>query len=187
MLIFKNKNQINEEIIEQFEKDNNLILPESYKKFLLKYNGGETYKTELRNIIYITHMFGLNTGDIYDLNTIIQYELPERLAIEHDLLNICDSILGDCICIRINNPNDDSVWLKYHDRPSKPKKLADSFKEFIQKCKSEKIGHISTIEERWEHARKNGLEHKVTPNLVKFWERDIIEMSNLKQEEVIID
>ena len=186
MLIFKNKNQINEEIIEQFEKDNNLILPESYKKFLLKYNGGDTYETSFKSI-EISNMFGLNTGDIYDLNTIIQYELPERLAIEHDLLNICDSILGDCICIRINNPNDDSVWLKYHDRPSKPKKLADSFKEFIQKCKSEKIGHISTIEERWDRVTKAGNKDKITPRMVEGWQKEIDYLSSLIQEEVIID
>ena len=187
MLISKNKNQINEEIIKEFEKDNNLKLPESYRKFLLKYNGGETYKTECGRITDIRYMFGLNTNDMYDLNNNLKYEIPERLAQEHDLLNIADNILGDYICIKINDPNDDSVWFKYHDKPTKPKKLADSFIEFIQKCKSEEIGHIRTIEERWEHVKKNGVEHKITPNIVKVWQKEINRLSNLKQEEVIID
>lgn len=40
MLTSKNKNHIIEEIIEKFERNNNFTLPESYKEFLLRYNGG---------------------------------------------------------------------------------------------------------------------------------------------------
>lgn len=187
MLISKNKIQINDDIIEKFEKDNNLKLPESYKKFLLKYNGGETYKTEFGNITDIKYMYGINTNDIYDLSNNLKYEIPETLLEKYNLLNIADNVLGDHICIRINDPNDDSVWFKYHDSPTKPKKIADSFIEFIQKCKSEEIGHIRTIEERWEYVKKNGVEHKITPSIVKVWQKEIDRLSNLNQEEVIID
>lgn len=186
MLISKNKNTINEEIIEQFEKSNNFILPESYKKFLLRYNGGETYETTF-NRIEISNIYGINTNDMYDLSNNLKYEIPETLLEKYNLLNIADSILGDYICIRINDPNDDSVWFKYHDKPTKPKKLADSFIEFIQKCKSKKIGHIPSIEERWDRVTKAGNKDKITQRIVIGWQKEIDYLSSLNQEEVIID
>ena len=48
MLISKFDNTNIGEFIMAFEKENNITLPEEYKRFLMKYNGGETPKTKFK-------------------------------------------------------------------------------------------------------------------------------------------
>ena len=158
-------------------------MPEKYKFFLLKYNGGRTIKTKFRNSVNVRLLYPLKSENGYDLLTIINYENTEKI-IDLGFFPIGETEFGDYICIRIQDDN--SIWLITHDKYEKNKKLTDSFEEFVNECNSEKIEHVSTMEERWERVRKAGNEDKITPEIVQAWQREIDRLSNIKQEEVLL-
>ena len=64
--------------------------------------------------------------------------------------------------------------------------LTSEFGEFIKKCKSEKIGHIPSIEERKKMMIDNGLGDKITEESIKGWQEEIDEYKNISQEKVIL-
>ncbi|MBO6218649.1 MAG: SMI1/KNR4 family protein [Treponema sp.] len=101
--------------------------------------------------------------------------------IEQKKFPIAENCLGDTFCI---DSTDGSIWLIYHDE-SRNKKIADDFESFIQGCKSKKLGHIRTIEERRQLLlEKRGKEP--TEAQLKGWQEEIDIYSKMKQEEVII-
>src|SRR5205085_1486700 len=63
------------EQIEQFELRNGVVLPDSYKRFLLRDNGGEPMPDRLvvpgwhGQSTAVNRFFGLNDGGSYDLET----------------------------------------------------------------------------------------------------------------------
>ena len=65
-------------------------------------------------------------------------------------------------------------------------KIADSFKKFIMSCKSEKIGHIRTIEERKRDMISLGLEDKISEISIRNWQKEIDIYAGYNQEEVIL-
>ena len=80
MLISRFDNTNVEEHIAQLEKQYNIVLPEEYKRFLLKYNGGETPETKFRlNKVNsdITAFYGLGNADkIYNFQRLIILHMP---------------------------------------------------------------------------------------------------------------
>lgn len=94
---------------------------------------------------------------------------------------IAENCFGDTFCI---DSKDGSIWLMYHDE-SGNKKIADDFESFIQGCKSKKLGHIRTIEERRQLLlEKRGREP--TEAQLKGWQEEIDIYSKMIQEEVIL-
>ena len=68
MLISRFDNANVEEHIAHLEKQYNIVLPEEYRRFLLKYNGGETPDTEFRiNKVSsdVRAFYGLGNADKY--------------------------------------------------------------------------------------------------------------------------
>lgn len=54
------------EELTDFEKTNQISLPEGYKKFLLKNNGGKPFKNTLQTpSTVIDHILGMHNGDYY--------------------------------------------------------------------------------------------------------------------------
>lgn len=57
---------LSNEELEDFEKVNQISLPEKYKEFLLKYNGGKPLKEHIENSsVVVTYIFGMHNGDYH--------------------------------------------------------------------------------------------------------------------------
>lgn len=56
--------------------------------------------------------------------------------------------------------------------------------EFVAKCKSKRIGHISTIDERKERLFANGHGDKLSHAMLRGWQAEIDKYANIVQEEV---
>lgn len=183
MLISK-FNSKNEEIdISKLESLIGLKLPEQYTTFLCKYNGGYTPKTEWTGKCKndIRAFYGFNIENInWDIAHNITYDYVQKLLKENKF-PIAENCFGDSFCIDLI---DESIYFVYHDSPSS-KKIAEDFNSFIDGCKSKKIGHIRTIEERKKTLLENFGEEPTEEDL-KGWQAEIDKYSNMIQEEVVL-
>lgn len=186
MLISRFDNTNIEEHIIRLEKQYNIVLPEEYKRFLLKYNGGATPKTKFKiNKVSsdIRAFYGLGNADkYYNFQKLIDNMNIVGDYIEDDMLPIAITVFGDDIVIGIGKEENGSIFFKYHDRGKKYIKLADTLCEFAAKCKSEKIGHIRTIEERKQNLIERGKAANITEGIIKVWQREIDEYTHIHQE-----
>ncbi len=187
MLISRFDNTNIEEHIAMFEKQNNICLPEDYKQFLKKYNGGMTPKTKFRiNKVSsdVRGFYGLGNADKnYNFQKLIDNMNMLADYIEDEMLLIATTVSGDDITIGIGNEEQGSIFFRYHDRGNKYIKLADNLCEFASKCKSEKIGHVRTIEERRQSMIARGKERYIDDILIKGWQAEIDKYANIHQEE----
>lgn len=137
------------------EKDLNIKLPNDYAGFLDKYNGGLTYNTTLksgRRKDMISGFYGV--GDVdknYGFDGMKSMGVLERY-LDKQMLPVAGNMNGDEYCLSLSGEDYGSIYLIYHDLLGKKKAIASSFSEFIQKCRSEEIGHVPTMKER---KRKN--------------------------------
>ena len=175
--------------ITEFENNYRFKFPEQYKNFLISHNGGETPKSKFKiNKVSsdIKGFFGLGKANKH-YNYSIFTELEEiQEFIKDNLIPIGLNTFGDYIMIGINKENLGNIYFCYHDQPREYIKLAEDFKTFISKCKSEKIGHIKSIEERKELLIKNGNEENITPGWIEIWQKEIDKYANIKQEKLIL-
>lgn len=187
MLITKNKLVKNASKI--LEEELNIKLPEDYKKFLDKYNGGTTPKTYVkigRSKDDVRAFFGYDvSSSTYDFSRLEKTGTLGEL-LEKKLFPIASNSGGDFYVISLHNENYGEILIYYHDLLGKKKVIASNFSEFINNCSSEPIGHIPTIEEREATAIANGYVDEVE-DLRPLWQKEIEKFSNLVQEEVILD
>ncbi len=188
MLISRFDNTNIEEYIIQLEKQYSIVLPEEYKRFLLKYNGGMTPKTKFRiNKVSsdVRAFYGLGNADkYYNFQKLIDNMNILQDYIEDSMLPIATTVSGDDITIGIGKEENGSIFFQYHDRGKKYIKLTDTLCEFVSKCKSEEIGHIDTIEERKQRLIANGVGRRITESLVAAWQAEIDKYANIHQEEL---
>lgn len=187
MLISKFDNTNVERYIKEYEEKYNLTFPEQYRKFLLKYNGGRTPKTKFKiNRVNsgIRALYGFNKADEH-----YNFDKFRKLDdfITMNVIPIGGTVFGDYVVIGIGEDNYGKIMFKYHDSPSGPKELTEDFATFVSKCKSDKIGHIPTIEERIELLKKNESWDVLENPPMKTWQNEIDLYSNMNQEELILD
>ncbi|MBR3823612.1 MAG: SMI1/KNR4 family protein [Lachnospiraceae bacterium] len=187
MLISRFDNTNIEEHIIRLEKQYNIVLPEEYKRFLQKYNGGETPNTKFRiNKVSsdVRAFYGLGNADkYYNFQKLIDNMNILEDYIEDDMLPIATTDYGDVITVGIGKEENGSIFFKYHDRGKKYIKLTDNLCEFASKCKSEKLGYIETIEERKQGMIADGLGRRITESLIEAWQEEIDEYAHIHQEE----
>lgn len=187
MLISGFDNANIEEHIAAFEKEQNITLPEEYRRFLLKYNGGETPKTKFRiNKVSsdVRAFYGLgNARERYNFQRLIDnMNILKEDYIKDDMLPIATTDYGDTITVGIGEKENGCIFFKYHDRGKKYIKLTDTLCEFAAKCKSEKIGHIESMEERIQGMIADGLGKKITEATLKGWQAEIDRYAHIHQE-----
>lgn len=189
MLISKFDNLNIEKCIYEFEIKYNFTFPDSYKKLLNKYNGGDTPDTSFKiNKISsdLLGFFGFSKA-----RESLNYALLENMKIiegyvSNGVIPIGMNSFGDMILIGITENNNDNIFFVYHDRKSKYILLSEKLCDFISKCKSKKIGHIRSIEERKQGMIDNGLEDEITEELISDWQKEIDKYGSMKQEKVIL-
>lgn len=184
---FSSANNINQ--ILAFEKRYSIVLPDDYKDFIKKYNGGytlETYVPKCRSNIVV--LFGIDLIEKeYDLNRIFEIKGLAYELLEQDLLVIGENEWGDYFSIVIDRKSNDygKIIFKYHDK-KKTVIVADSFFEFTKACKSKRLKKPWTIEERCERVKKAGNEDKINDYILKTWQDEIDFYEKIKQEELIL-
>lgn len=167
------------------EKKYNISLPEQYKGFLLKYNGGYTPKTGFRVARESSDLRGFygvgNAKMCYE-----DWDLEEW--IEKKLFPIaCDSF-GNYILIGLEE-KDGKIYFADHEKGYATKLLTDDLKQFIKCCKSEVVGPEFTepIEEREKFLIARGRGHIICDELRKIWQAEIDKYKDIKQEKVLLN
>ena len=181
-----------EEHIATFQKELHIKLPEEYMRFIQKYNGGETPHTEF-NINGVRSdvraFYGMGEAKMqYNFQRLIDNHNIIKEYIADKMLPIATTVFGDTITIRLkkglgSNKEVGCIFFRYHDEKKNYIKLADSLSEFAANCQSEKIDHIPTIEERKQAMIKDGLEKKITDDLIRGWQAEIDRLQQIHQEE----
>jgi len=144
--------QINIKDIEALEESYGLSLPEDYKQFLLKYNGGEPdkylFKDKNLGSLVLNVLYGINIEDSYDeLHNVIKVY---KDRIPSSFIPIGDDSGGNQFVIGIKGKFKDKIYLWDHNTelehnkftentlPGNMYKLADNFTEFINALEEDK-------------------------------------------------
>jgi len=190
MLISKFDTANISEHIKMFEEKHGFAFPGEYRRFLEKYNGGRTPDTDFRlNKVSsdIRGFYGFGDADKY-----YNYRSIETIGFFsvwlHDgKVPVASNSFGDYILLGLGEEDSGKVYFFYHDRPKKYIELAADFRSFVGKCKSKKIGHIRTIEERKQGMIDNGLGDEISIESIKGWQAEIDLYSDIHQEELLLD
>lgn len=181
---FSNDDIINK--VSDMETEYGIKLPDQYKAFLYKYNGGYTPETQFKikkESSDIRGFYGI--GDVkLSLNEI---ELGEWL--DRGILPIaCDSF-GNYVAIGITDKNNGKIYFCDHEFGYRMKFISEDLKSFFSSCKSEKISEDSKkpIKQREEELIARGRGHVITDGLRELWQAEIDKYANMIQEEVKLD
>lgn len=166
-----------------FERRCKICLPGPYRRFLLKYNGGETPNTDFaigEVSSDLRALYGLGGADPhYHFD-----KLGRRLSgfLKEGMLPIGENAWGDALTLKVSGEGAGGVYFLYHDRPGDFLPLTGDFLDFTVRCASRPLGHIRSVEERAAALRSRG--KAVTPELTAMWEREIAHLRSLHQEPV---
>ena len=189
MLISKFDTTGVEEKVAGLQHQYGMELPEQYRQFLYRYNGGETPETSFRLAGVssdVRGFFGLGAADV-TLRLEHCFPSDEMLAlVSEGIFPIGKSSFGDLLLIGIKGEHLGRVLFRYHDRPKGLIKLADGFPDFVARCKSKKLGPCRTIEERLAGRRAAGIFDDPPPVALQEWQREIDRFRNIHQEELIL-
>jgi len=186
MLISKFDNENVSERISYYEDKFSITLPEQYKRFLLKYNGGYTPETKFKSGKLSSDVRGYyGLGDVK--LSVDALSLGEW--IEHSLFPIAYDSFGNYITIGISNDSYGKVFFQDHELGGRTDLICDEFNTFIEKCKSDYIDERFklSIEEREADLIARGKGANISEGLRKMWQAEIDKYADFQQEEVIID
>lgn len=185
MLISKYSCNDSEKQITEFENRYSISIPNEYRAFLMKYNGGDTPKTtfKVKKVSSdVVAFFGIgNVRESFE-----QLMLNEWIGKE--ILPIARDSFGNYIILGLGEENIGQVFFADHEKGYEFEYLTKSFKEFVKKCKSDVISDASkrSIKEREEILIAKGRGHIITDSLRAAWQKEIDKYANMNQEEVII-
>lgn len=185
MLIVRFGGEDTEDRIRQLEARYDLTLPQPYRNFLLRYNGGFTPKTRFRRGRLSSDLRGF-----YGLGPVaLSLEtLPLNQWLERDLLPVaCDSF-GNFLALGVRGEDKEVVVFADHEKGMAATPLAKDFPALLALCKSNPIpeGARRSIEERRALLIANGRENAITPALVAMWQAEIDKYRDMVQEEVVL-
>lgn len=183
MLIVKNPNKDIDRLIKEYEESNGLKLPISLKNFLKKYNGGETPKTFIK-----TKGISSDIRVFYGLGN-VSYNFSKNRCIEKGdklLLPFAEDSFGNFWAVDVGECG--KVYFINHEQENLVILVDESFTEFINKCKSEKISEASkrTPEERERILIEKGKGANISDGLREMWRTEYEKYKNFQQEEVVI-
>ena len=168
---------------DEFERAYGMTLPMDYKEFLAKYNGGDTPNTEFhsrRNGSDVRWFFGV--GDVKQSF----HSLPLEEWLEHGVLPVAEDSYGNYFVMDVSK-TPGQMYLSDHEEGFTLIPLTGSFKEFIQKCKSEKVDmELATmpIEERERRMIADGNGALITDSLRACWQGFIDKYTGMVLERV---
>ena len=180
MLISKFK-KIDMNGVEEYENKISEKLPDQFRTFIIKYNGGETPNTSFKS--------GRESSDIkgfYGLGD-VKYSLDKIVPIENNgtkYLPVALDSFGNKILIDFKNGD---ISFMNHEN-GKITELVENLKTFIDLCESTPVskGAVKSVEERENDLIAKGRGNVITEALRDMWRAEIKKYSNLSLEEVIL-
>ena len=171
--------------IEQLEKNHSISLPDRYKEFLLKYNGGDTIDTtfkveKVRSDIHSFYGFSL-ANHYSNFNYLVEKGFLEDF-IENHYLPIAKDSFGNNILLGVGASNYNKIGFYDHEKQTYISFTID-FAEFLKKTKSPVV-HIPSIEERMKEMEEIGSSVVVDDELKALWQEEIDEF--VGREQVIV-
>lgn len=184
-----------EKKIAGFESKYGITLPEQYRGFMLKYNGGDTPETEFkckRTSSDVRVFFGIGCGDYYSFENLFENmpARPEPLPeyIRKGFLPIAEDSYGNYILIGISEENNGQIFFADHEKGGRKKLLTDDLAGFIRACTTGEIdlSGIETPEAQEQRMIAEGKGDRINDFIRKIW-KDTYELySNLHPEEVVL-
>ena len=168
-----------------FEAQYGITLPEQYRRFLLKYNGGDTPKTKFRSeqgSFDIRAFYGIGVPHF----SLTEIRDPERF-LKRNLLPVACDFSGNHIAVVLSGRDAGKICFLDHEKGYRQTLLADSLKAFAEACESQEIGHIRTIEERRaQRIAASGIS-EIPDAVIAAWQAEIDRFGRMHQEPVVID
>ena len=173
------------ELVSEFESRLGIELDEEYRSFLVKYNGGDTPNTHvgIRGCSTdLRYLFGINAEEnIEDNLQIPVWENKQYLPFGTDSF-------GNYFVIGLSDDNKGKIYFCDHEKGFAVKQIAESFKLFIDKCKSQEINPHArrTPEERETALIAKGRASVINDGLRDIWQKEYEKYKNMVQEKVIL-
>lgn len=139
MLISKFDTTDIEKKIADFERKYGITLPEQYRSFMLKYNGGDTPETDFkckRTTSDVRGFFGIGCDDYYSFeNEFAEFD-PLTNYLKNGLLPIALDSYGNYILIGIAEKNNGQIFFLDHEENEENciMQLTDDFAGYIRSC-----------------------------------------------------
>lgn len=174
-----------EALVEEFENNNSFEFPESYKAFLLRYNGGRTPDSgfSIGDITSdIRGFYGLGAADEFlNYSFYVQtYKLDE--FIEDGFIPIADNVFSDDIVMGIQEDNKGKIYMRYSDIAKQYVLLCEDFSSFVRQCASSPQ-EVLSISERKKMLKANGGKNMID-QLLPTWKAEIELYGNLALQEL---
>lgn len=171
--------------VEKLEKHYSISLPEKYKEFLLKYNGGDTIDATFKidKVSSDIHSFyGFSSANYYsNFKYLIEKGLLDDF-IDNHYLPIAKDSFGNGILIGIDAKNYNKIAFYDHEK-QKYFSFNIDFIEFLKKIKSPLV-YIPSIDERIKEMEEIGSPIEVDDELKALWQEEIDEFAG--REQVIV-
>lgn len=170
--------------VEEFEKKYGITFNNEYRAFLIRYNGGDTPNTYFKNGKYsetVRFFFGINAkNNIEDSNC---FDFKENGCIPIGMDNF-----GNYYAIGISESNNGFIFFCDHKSGFSNVKIAESFKEFVKRCKSKMVDDFAkkTPEEIEQIMIEKGRGNIITDTLRATWKEQYEKYKDMIQEEVVL-
>jgi hypothetical protein len=140
--------KLKEETLKRFEDKIGVRLPESYRSFLLKYNGADV-EQKIFNITaeegdsILHYVFGLHNGPDYRrLDVVAAWFMAQESGV---MLPVAEDAGGNLICIGLAGGDFGRVFFWDHEKERHFVNVCDSFAVFVDSL-SEEYGDVSELE-----------------------------------------
>ena len=174
-----------DQAIADFEDEFTIKFPEKYKKFLLKYNGGNSLQTSFsinRKTSDIRAFYGFNKASQYNnFQYLIDNGFLEEV-LERGFIPIAKDSFGNSILLGVTDKNFNQLAFFDHEGQL-VQHLEINFEDWVAKLTSKKK-KIRTIEERIADMRAVGSKKEITPRLKEIWQEEIDRYAG--REQVIV-
>lgn len=186
MLISRFPNNNAETRIVELENKFNISLPTQYRRFLCKYNGGDTPNTDYkagRASTPVRAFYGFGEVD-YSFD-----EFNMRQWIENKLFPMACDMFGNVFVISFDEADYGSVYFTDHEKGYKKSLVGADFRGFVNKCKSKEINPYArrSIAEREADLIAKGRGHVITDTLRQAWQDEIDKYGNMVQEKLVVE
>lgn len=181
--------------ITDFEQKYGITLPEQYRGFMRRYNGGITPETDFKSRAEssdVRAFYGIGAEDYYSFENVFEKELQlsETLPslLKRHLLPVAADSFGNFFAIGLSEENCGKIYFCDHEKNLTAKLLTETFAEFIKKCKSAPVKefHKRTPEEREQGMIARGDGGLITDELRQRWKEDYEFYRNIHLEKVVI-
>ncbi len=170
---FKRKDEDIEKLINEFEEEEGFTLPQQFRDFMLKYNGGRTALAIVKftnDESDIKGIYGFGDADEWlSFDNSKDYDLYDTL-LSSGFLAIGDNASGDHFLIGIDGNKRGKIYFKSHEEIQRPTLVANSFMEFVDICKSKPIEKPRAVKESIKSFIEKGKSQEWIDSMVPLWE-----------------